>query len=143
MNLTGLPENLGEIIRKESANEDQVQLGFQAVPTAIKVLEEITGPVHINDVSGKWAGRDNDNFQITIWNRLGGLRAAPFILNLGSVDNPKGAQQFLDELAIRKKETRKTSIFSGPFDYWLGWIGVVLLGLFLHRFRQRKRNHGA
>lgn len=139
VNLTGLSENLGKLIRKDSADEDQAQLGIQTAPVAIKVLEEITGPVHINDVSGKWAGSSNDNFQITIWNRIGGLRAVPFILNLGTVDNPKGAQQFLDELAFRKKEAGKTGILFGPFDYWLGWIGVVLLGLFLFRFRQQPR----
>lgn len=134
VNLTGLEESLSEVIAgKEGSEAVKKGLSTQAAPTALKVMESISGPVHISDVSLKLLGDDLNQFRITLWKRLAGLRAAPVVLDMGEIDNPPAAKRFREELETRKESAGKISKFIGPLDYWLGWIGMALLALFFIR----------
>jgi hypothetical protein len=134
VNLTGLEENLTDLI---SGDEDQgnsvSKLVDQAGPTALKVMEGISGPIHINDVKLDLKGDEEDHFRIILWKRLAGLRAAPIVLDMGEIDNPPAARRFKEELTKRQEIAGKISKFLGPLDYWLGWIGMVVLTLILIR----------
>lgn len=136
VNLTGLEENLTDILTGEPDQEGEgakKQLSSQAGPTALKVMESISGPVHVSDVSIHLSGKDESHFRITLWQRLAGLRAAPVVLDMGRIDNPPAAGKFKEELHKRQQSAGKISKFIGPLDYWLGWIGMVLLMLFFIR----------
>lgn len=134
INLTGLEDDLAEIIAGDKKKENiKETISDQTGPTALKVMEGISGPVHLNDVSVALQGENNTKFKITLWKRLGGLRAAPVILDMGEIDNPPAAQKFAQELNTRKESAGKISKFFGPLDYWLGWIGIALLSLFFIR----------
>lgn len=134
VNLTGLEENITEILVGDE-NLEGVKKGLsnQAGPTALKVMEGISGPVHVSDVKADLSGVENGRFRITLWKRLAGLRAAPLVLDMGEVDNPSAARRFVEELESRRQAAGKISKFLGPLDYWLGWIGIALVGLYLIR----------
>ena len=134
VNLTGLEENITEVLSgKEGSERLKKGLSTQAGPTALKVMESISGPVHVSDVSLKLFGEDQNQFRITFWKRLAGLRAAPVVLDMGEVDNSPAAKRFGEELEARKDSAGKISKFIGPLDYWLGWIGMAILALFFIR----------
>ena len=134
VNLTGLEENLTEVLSGKKGSEGVKKgLSTQAGPTALKVMESISGPIHISDVSLKLLGDDQNQFRITLWKRLAGLRAAPVVLDMGEIDNSPAAERFGEELEARKESAGKISKFIGPLDYWLGWIGMALLTLLFIR----------
>lgn len=134
INLTGLADQVGQLLdEKDDAEEVKKQLGSQVKPTSLKMLEQISGPLHITDVQGKLTGAGGDKLQITAWKRVGGLRAAPLVLKMGRVDNPEAAQAFLAELQTRQERASRISKFFGPLDYWFGWVGLVLLVLYFIR----------
>lgn len=134
INLTGLADNLSQILEeKEDPDAAREQLTSQVKPTTLKLLEAISGPIHISDVQGQLSGSSGEALQITAWKRVGGLRAAPIVLNMGRVDNPQAAEAFLAELDNRKEKASTISKFFGPLDYWFGWLGLVLLVLFFIR----------
>ena len=100
----------------------------------MKLKERISGPVHISDVDARL---NEDKFLVRIWPRVAGLRLAPVGINMGQVDNEYAAEAFVDELESRKESEPAAKKFFGPFDYWFGWAGLmVLAGLFLRRYRQ-------
>lgn len=129
VNLTGVLEDLGEITSAEDKQaEARRQLISQAKPTTLKVLENVTGPLHVSDANASLS--DDDHLRVTAWKRMAGLRFAPVIINTGRVDNPKAAEAFVEELDRRSDATEPVNRFVGPLDYWLGWIGLFL-GVFL------------
>ncbi len=130
INLTGLEDDLAEIIGGDKNKENLKEtISDQTGPTALKVMEGISGPVHLGDVSVRLSGENQNNFKITLWKRLAGLRAAPVVLDMGEIDNPPAAGKFAEELRARQESAGKISKFFGPLDYWLGWIGMALLAL--------------
>lgn len=134
INLTGLADNVGQILEeKDDPEAAREQLTSQVKPTTLKMLEAVSGPLHVSDVKGQISGPNGDSLQITAWKRVGGLRAAPIILNMGRVDNPQAAESFLVELQNRKQKASRISKFFGPLDYWFGWLGLVLLVAFFIR----------
>ena len=134
VNLTGLEENITEILTGDEDLESVKKgLSSQVGPTALKVMEGISGPVHVSDAKAELHGSEENYLRITLWKRLAGLRAAPIVLDMEEVDNPEAASRFLDELRARRQAAGKISKFIGPLDYWLGWIGISLLALFLIR----------
>jgi len=134
INLTGLADNVGQILEeKDDPEAAREQLTSQVKPTTLKMLEAISGPLHVSDVKGLISGPNDDSLQITAWKRVGGLRAAPIVLNMGRVDNPQAAEAFLVELQNRKQKASRISKFFGPLDYWFGWLGLVLLVAFFIR----------
>ncbi len=132
INLTGLADSVSEALtgKKEEEEDAGQKLKEQAGPTTLKVLEEISGPLHVKDVSGSLK---SGQFKLTAWKRVGGLRAAPIVLNMGQVDNPEAAGAFLEELKARKQVASRISSFFGPLDYWFGWLGILLVILFFIR----------
>ena len=134
VNLTGLADNVSQLLEEEGDTEEIIkQLTSQAKPTSLKVLEEVSGPLHVSDVKGQLTGQTGEELKIKAWKRIGGLRAAPLILKMGRVDNPRAAEDFLAELQSRKESSSRISKFFGPLDYWLGWIGLIGLVLFFIR----------
>jgi len=134
VNLTGMEENITEVL-SGSEGLDGVKKGLstQAGPTALKVMESISGPVHVSDVKVDLHGEDRGQFRIILWKRLAGLRAAPVVLDMGQIDNPGAAKRFVEELENRRSAAGKISKFIGPLDYWLGWIGMAVLAVLLIR----------
>lgn len=130
--LTGLFDQAQTVAHsKDKTDELKHQVAVQAQPALLKLKEEISGPVDINDVNAKLIG---DVFHVTMWPRMGGLRLAPVRINMGQVDNQDAAESFVDELEKRKEARADNRRFLGPLDYWIGWLGMVLLiGFFIRR----------
>ena len=135
--LTGLLDQAQAIASAEEKSEElKRQAVVQARPTLLKIKEEISGPIKIGDVNASLSG---DRLKVTMWPRMGGLRVAPVRINMGHVDNPDAAESFVDELE-KRKETADARSFFGPLDYWVGWMGLLLLiGLFI----RRPKNNGS
>lgn len=133
VNLTGLLDQANTVAgSEEKSGELKRQVSLQAKPALLKLKEGISGPIHINDVNAKL---EDEQLQVTLWQRMGGLRLAPVQVDMGQVDNEEAAEAFVDELEHRKEETKSNaSRFFGPLDYWIGWAGMLLLiGLFIRR----------
>lgn len=126
VNLMGLFEQAQTVATaEEKAGELKKQVSLQAKPALLKLKEGISGPIHVSDVNAKM---DEDRLQVTLWQRMGGLRLAPVQFNMGRVDNEEAAEAFVEELEHRQEETESdTRKFMGPLDYWLGWAGLLLL----------------
>lgn len=133
VNLTGLFDQANTVAKSdEKSGELKHQVSLQAKPALLKLKEGVSGPIHINDVNAKM---EDDQLQVTLWQRMGGLRLAPVQFDMGQVDNEEAAEAFVDEVEQRK-ETTESDVrrFFGPLDYWLGWAGLLLLiGLFIRR----------
>lgn len=138
INVTGVLENIGKVISDDESKEAlKEQIKTQATPTALIVMEEISGPIHLSDVEGKVAGENGDRLELKVWKRVGGLRAAPLRLSFGEVDNPQAAQAFIEELNDRREKIEHRGKFFGPLDYWLGWLVLAILVLVLWRWPRR------
>lgn len=135
VNLTGLLDQAGMVVNsEEKPDELKHQVRLQAKPALLKIKEGISGPIHISDVNAKL---EEDQFEVTLWPRLGGLRLAPVQFDMGQVDNEDAAEAFVDELEQRKETESTAKRFFGPLDYWIGWAGLLLLiGLFIRRPKQ-------
>lgn len=124
VNLTGLWEQLGKIATAEDKpDEAKIQFQNQASPAVLKLLETISGPIHIKDFH---ADLDGEAFSIKIWQRMRSLRLAPITLEIDPVDNLDAAQAFIAELEDRKDEASRAARFPGIFDYWFTWAGMFL-----------------
>ena len=131
VNLTGVIEQANTIASSDEKPEElKHQVALQMKPTLMKLKEQVSGPVHINDVNAKL---NDDQFMVTTWPRLGGLRLAPVRFKMGPVDNQDAAEAFVEELHQRQETKSDTRKFFGPLDYWIGWIGLLLLISFLIR----------
>lgn len=137
VNLTGLLDQASTVaVAEEKSGELKKQALTQAKPAFLKIKEGVSGPIHVSDIKARI---DDDQFQVTLWPRVAGLRLAPVQLDMGQVDNEDAAEAFVDELEERKETTESDARkFFGPLDYWIGWAGLMLLiGLFI---RRSKRN---
>lgn len=135
--LTGLLDQAHTIASsEEKPDELKHQVSLQAKPALLKLKEGLSGPVNISDVKAKLTG---DEFQVTLWPRMGGLRTAPVHIDMGQIDNQDAAEAFVDELEKRKETGTDNRRFFGPLDYWFGWAGLLLLiGFFLRRPRHNE-----
>lgn len=132
VNLTGLLDQANTVASsKEKPDELKHQVRLQAKPALLKLKEGISGPVHISDVNANF---EDEQFQVKLWPRVGGLRLAPVQVDMGQIDNEDAAEAFVDELEQRKESASDARKFFGPLDYWIGWAGLLLLiGLFIRR----------
>jgi hypothetical protein len=138
VNLTGLLEQASLVTQaEEKSTQLKQQVTTQAKPAALKLAEQISGPVHVSDVQ---ASLDDEHLKVSFWQRLAGLRLAPINLNMGRIDNRKAAEAFVKELKERQTEEAHTGKFFGPLDYWLGWIALGLVIAFLIRWPGRKNS---
>ena len=81
------------------SDEEAVQrLSSWFKPTATGTLQKMIEPISIEDFDAEMSG---DALQTTAWIRAGGLRLAPVMMTWQDVDNPRGAQAFVDELQDR------------------------------------------
>jgi hypothetical protein len=138
VDLTGLGEKITEIIdedRRQDAFKDMIIT--QAGTTLYYVLERLSGPVHIKDVTPSFK---DGIFTLTFWKRLVGLRFAPVVVSMGEVDNPEAAEQFIDTLEERQGLAETPGIFAGPLDYWVTWIAMLIGVILLIRWPRRKKN---
>jgi hypothetical protein len=137
VNLTDLLEDTQRVMSSDSKPRELVrQAKSKLMPVLMKLRERLMGPVHVSDVN---ASLNADRFRVRIWPRLAGLRLLPIRINMGQVDNEDAAEAFVDELEVRKEEEPEVRKFFGPFDYWFGWAGLLLLaGLFIRRYQQRE-----
>jgi len=133
VNLTGLLDQANTVASsEEKSGELKNQVSLQAKPALLKLKEGVSGPIHVSDIKAKM---EDDKLQVTLWQRMGGLRLAPVQFDMGRVDNEEAAEAFLDELEQRKDTTESDARrFFGPLDYWIGWAGLLLLiGIFIRR----------
>ncbi|MGD2159317.1 MAG: hypothetical protein PVG14_19260 [Anaerolineales bacterium] len=139
VNLTGLLENLRNITSAEDHNiAAKENLKQQIKPATLKMLENLSGPIHVSDVKVRLNGSEGEKLNITAWKRLGGLRLAPVTLAIGKVDNQEAAEAFVDEVENRKELNPQIGRFFGPLDYWFGWLGLGLLITLLLRWPMRR-----
>lgn len=136
VNLTGLLEQAGTVRQAEDKPaEIKEQIKTQAKPVVTKITEEMSEPVHVNDVQ---ASLSDEHLKVTLWQRLAGLRLAPIMFNMGKIDNKEAAKGFVKELEKRQAAEEHVGKFFGPLDYWIGWLGMILVIGFLIRWPQRK-----
>ena len=140
VSLTEAPEKISKIAQAEEKGDvARNQLSSQVQPLVMKLIEGVSGPISISDVN---ANLEGDSLKIMGWNRVAGLRLAPFVLNMGNIDNPKAAQAFVDELEKRKGDAPTSNRFFGPLDYWIGWIGMItLIFILLRRPGRRSKDN--
>lgn len=123
-----LLDTIGDVTQaEERMTEAGERIKTQIQPTAMKLAETLSGPIHLSDVS---ADLEGDQLTVMAWKRVGGLRLAPLSLKVRQVDNPAAAEDFMEELDERKSTASHKGKFIGPLDYWIGWIGM-LMGVFL------------
>jgi hypothetical protein len=138
VNLTGLVDQVSEVIE----NDDQKAAVKKAITsqfgtTIYKAIEQIAGPIHLQDVTPDLKG---DQLTLTFWRRLAGLRFAPFVLIMGEVDNPEAAHQFIDTLKERQVQIEAPNVFSGPLDYWATWIAMLIGLIVLIKWPRKKKS---
>ena len=96
----------------------------QAQPIALNLASKLIGPAHLRDMHVRLNG---DHLEITLWQRLAGLRLFPIFLDMGVVDNFEAAQAFVQEVEQRQQTAPYPGKFLGPLDYWFGWFAWVLI----------------
>lgn len=135
VNLTGVLESLEQVATAESRGEEaKKQLKTQFKPTTLKIVENLSGPVHLGDIK---FDLNDGRFNLKSWKRVGGLRFAPLNISIGPVDNPEAAEAFIAEFEQRKAATSHPGKFFGPLDYWFGWVGLALVAVILLRWPRR------
>jgi hypothetical protein len=96
-------------------------------PGAASLLERATEAFHLSDVE---AESPDGGLRVTAWVRANNLRLAPVLFRMKEVDNPRAADDFVNEIKRRKEEAPTTKRLPGPFDYWAGWAlgGAMAVG---------------
>lgn len=136
VNLTGFMDQASQVAGAEQKPEAiKQQISAQAKPAAVKIVENLSGPVHISDVD---AHMDDEQLKVTLWQRTAGLRLAPVQFKMKRVDNLEAAEAFVDEIKERKNEAPSEGKFWGPLDYWAGWAGLLLVVGIFFRWRIRQ-----
>jgi len=119
----------GEIIKDVLSSQSETVL--------LKVMEKLSEPVHLKDVSVDF---EDEDLNIIFWKRLGGLRLAPIVISMGEVDNPEATLAFIETVRSRQATLEKPGMFQGPLDYWATW-GLMAIGtlVFISRLKKRDR----
>lgn len=94
-------------------------------PVATGSLLRIMKPFPLRDFNAEMS---DDTLHITAWMRVGGLRLAPVIMKWEQVDNPNGAEAFVEEVQERKAAQETGSSLTKPLDYWMTW-GLVVMAM--------------
>lgn len=107
-------------------------------PVATGTAQKLLEPIPVSDFNADLRG---EALQTTSWLRAGGLRLAPLAFTWTEIDNPQGAEAFVDEVKRRQQAAASANAMPGPFDYWIVWIilGVLAIGLPLRWWRQRQQ----
>lgn len=123
-------EQLASVIDEDSQERPWVK------PLAMTAISDGAERIALADVR---AVRMQDDLDVQIWVRAGGLRLAPVRLHWDAVDNPAAADDFVRELKERKQAARDPSRFPGFLDYWVSWIvgGLTALALGIRWLRRK------
>jgi len=137
IDLTGLYDMVTDI----GNEEDRVELLNEAMSTQskaviMKVMEKLSEPVHLKDITVSY---EDDDFCLTFWKRVAGLRLAPIAISMGEVDNPEAAEAFIATVDEQQALLDKPGMFSGPLDYWFTWGLMVIGALILIRWPKKKK----
>ncbi len=137
VNLTGLIDQVSDVVGEED-RETAVKdfLSTQTGSALYKAVERLSGPVHVNDVNPYF---EDEQFKLTFWKRVAGLRFAPLTISMGDVDNPDAAGQFIDTLLERQKQAEAPGFFAGPLDYWATWLVALAGVIFLIKWPKKKK----
>ena len=136
VNLTGIVDQISDVVEDEDRSIAIKEfLTTQTGMTLYKAVERLSGPVHINDVNPQY---ENGELKLGFWKRVAGFRFAPIILSMGEVDNPEAAAQFINIIMQRQDETDTPGIFSGPLDYWVTWLGLLIGLIVLIKWPRKK-----
>ncbi|MBE0408136.1 MAG: hypothetical protein IBX69_00205 [Anaerolineales bacterium] len=137
VSMTGILEQVDKVRTSQEKGEEVLrQVKTHAKPIALKMIEAFSGPVHISDASATMVG---EKLVMNVWKRLAGFRLAPLVIIINRVDNPEASESFVAELNERKKDVTHIGKFFGPLDYWLGWVGLILLVVLLVRWPHRNQ----
>lgn len=127
----------------EEAMDSLDENGREAVqkwlkPVATGAAHKLLEPIPVTDFNADVRG---DTFHATSWIRAGGLRLAPMALTWTTVDNPQGAETFVEEVERRRQQAAAAGKMPGPFDYWIVWVmlSVLAIGLPTWWWQQRQR----
>jgi hypothetical protein len=120
--------------------EDDGRLTAWIKPVATGSLQRLLLPIPLADFDADVQG---ESLQATAWIRAGGLRLAPVMMTWQEVDNPDGANAFVNELRERKEVTADSDRLPNPFDYWASWIviglaAIVLPIMFMRQLKERR-----
>jgi len=138
VNLTGLFDQVSDVVEAEDQEQAAKYLiNSQSSSAIYKLVERLSGPVHVKDVSPSF---DNEEFSLTFWKRIAGLRFAPLTIVMGKVDNPEAATQFIETLEERQKLAEAPNFFSGPLDYWVTWIAILIGIVILIKWPHEKKS---
>jgi hypothetical protein len=139
VNLTGFVDQLSEVLEEKERKEAIKDIISTQSGTALyKAVERLSGLVHINDVTPSY---EDGQFKLTFWKRVAGLRFAPIILSMGSVDNPESASQFISTLVERQDQAESPGFFAGPLDYWASWIALLIGVVTLIKWPRKKKDN--
>lgn len=120
---------------EEKPIELKEQIMEQVKPAALSMVQGFSNDIHLSDVNVDLHG---ESLSIFAWNRLSGLRLAPFRLKINRVDNVDAAEAFVNELNDRKASTSYAGRFIGPLDYWFSWIALFTAVFLLFRWPFKK-----
>jgi len=141
VNLTGLFDQVSNLLDEEGQKASIKKFFKTQTSTALfKLVERLSGPVHVNDVSPVF---EDDKLKLIFWKRVAGLRLAPLTLVMGSIDNPDAAAQFIETLMDQQEKADEPGFFSGPLDYWATWVGLVVGLIALIRWPRKKKEKKA
>jgi hypothetical protein len=97
-------------------------------PAAAGALRKVEQPIPLADFEADIHG---ERMQATAWLRAGGLRLAPIMATWKQVDNPAGAQAFVNELHDRREMIAESDRRPALFDYWISWVAAGLMSITL------------
>ncbi len=123
---------LGETLVKQVAQtfdawqdaEEKVRLQTWLKPIVTGSMQRLAEPIPVQDFD---ANLEEDSFQTIAWLRAGGLRLAPVMLNWHHVDNPDGAEAFVEELQVRRQKATELHTLPSIFDYWITWALATMI----------------
>jgi len=136
-----LMEQASEAYDATTDEESDKRLATWIKPAATGALQKLVKPIPLSDFDAEMSG---DMLQATAWIRAGGLRLAPVMMTWQAVDNPDGAQAFVNELRERKESIQdEQQTYPDPLDYWASWIIIGLMAialpiLFVKQWRKRQ-----
>lgn len=118
-------------------DEDDTPLTTWIKPLATGSLQRFLEPIPLEDFD---ADLKDKALQTTAWIRAGGLRLMPVMMTWQDVDNPDGANAFVNELQERKDAIASTGTLPDLFDYWASWMVIGLMTIALPIMLMRQLN---
>lgn len=134
-------EQVGEAYETYRDEESDSKLRTWLKPATTGSIQKLIKPISLADFDAEISG---DALQTTAWIRAGGLRLAPVMMTWQEVDNPAGAEAFVNELRNRKEMIEDDRNRPAPLDYWASWIAIGLMTIalpiiFIRQWQKREQ----